>query len=80
MGEFDKNKFAYIIKQIYEKYSNQRDFAKKLGVNRTYLSRYMNKKLENPPTPKILIKIANGSDGVTSYQELMQICGYIKKR
>lgn len=73
---FDKNKFAQILKKINETYNSQRDFAKKSGINRTYLSQYMNMKLEEPPKPKILEKIANASNNITNYEELMFICGY----
>lgn len=74
---FDKNKFAQILKNINETYNSQRDFSKKSEINRTYLSQYMNMKLDEPPKPKILEKLANNSNGVTTYNELMQVCGYI---
>lgn len=73
---FDKNKFAVILKKILETYNNQRDFAKKSGINRTYLSQYMNMKLDKPPKPEILNKLSKSSNGLVSYEELMQICGY----
>ncbi|MBP3464084.1 MAG: helix-turn-helix domain-containing protein [Clostridia bacterium] len=75
---FDKKAFAEILNNIYKTYTNQRDFADSTGVNRAYLSQYMNEKLENPPTPKILEKIANASKGLTTYSELMLICGYFE--
>lgn len=74
---FDKINFAKILKEINEMYENQTYFAVASGVNRTYLSQYMNMKLDSPPTPKILMGIANASKGVTTYEELMQLCGYI---
>lgn len=73
---FDKKVFSEILIKIYKTYNNQRDFANAAEVNRAYLSQYMNEKLENPPTPKILQKIANASNNITTYEELMQICGY----
>lgn len=73
---FDKNKFAQIIKNISETYSNQREFSKKSEINRTYLSQYMNMKLNEPPKPKILKKLAQSSNNITTYEELMDICGY----
>lgn len=75
---FDKNKFAQVLKNINETYDSQRDFAKKSEINRTYLSQYMNMKLDEPPKPRILEKLANFSNGITTYEELMTICGYIK--
>ena len=74
---FDKNKFAQILKNINETYNSQRDFSKKSEINRTYLSQYMNMKLDDPPKPKILDKLAKASNGLISYEDLMKICGYI---
>lgn len=74
---FDKIKFSEILNKIYKSYDNQRAFADATGVNRGYLSRYINKKLDSPPSPKILKGIADASKGFASYDELMQICGYV---
>ncbi|MBQ8292377.1 MAG: helix-turn-helix domain-containing protein [Bacilli bacterium] len=73
---FNKNTFSEILTKIYRTYNNQRDFAEATEVNRAYLSQYINMKLDNPPTPKILEKIAKASHGLTTYEELMTICGY----
>lgn len=73
---FDKKKFAQILKNISETYNNQRDFSKKSEINRTYLSQYMNMKLNKPPKPEILEKLANSSHGIVTYESLMVICGY----
>lgn len=75
---FDNNLFSKILQKISNTYSSISEFAEKSEVNRTYLSKYINMKLENPPTPKILERIANASHGIIDYQELMQICGYNK--
>lgn len=74
---FDKEKFSRILNAIYKTYPNQRDFANAMGTSRGYLSQYINMKFDNPPTPKILQKIADASKGITTYDELMQVCGYI---
>ena len=50
--------------------------SKKSGIGRTYLSQYMNIKLNKPPKPEILKKLAAASNDIISYQELMEICGY----
>ena len=76
---FDKESFSKILINIYKSYNNQREFAEATGVNRAYLSQYMNMKLDNPPTPKILMGIANASKNLTTYAELMQTCGYKPK-
>lgn len=73
---FDKNKFAKIIKNIKETYISQEEFSQKSEIGRTYLSQYMNMKLSEPPKPKILKKLADASNGITTYEELMIICGY----
>ena len=69
--------FANILKKINSLYENQTQFANASGVNRTYLSQYMNLKLDTPPSPKILKGIANASKGLTTYDDLMKICDYI---
>ncbi|MBQ9314893.1 MAG: helix-turn-helix domain-containing protein [Clostridia bacterium] len=74
---FYKEKFANILIQIKETYPSQEEFSKYSGVGRTYISQYMNSKIDKPPKPKILEKIANSSKGITSYDELMKICGYV---
>ena len=74
---FLKKLFSDVLKLISDTYENQRDFAEKSSINRTYLSKYINCSLENPPSPKILQKLANASNGVADYEDLMRICGYI---
>lgn len=74
---FNKEEFGKIIKKINDTYSTQYDFADKANVNRTYLSQYINKKLSSPPKPDILQRIANASKGITTYAELLNICGYL---
>ena len=76
---FDKNKFAQIIKNIKETYISQEEFSKKSEIGRTYLSQYMNMKLDEPPKPKILERLANSSNNITTYEELMNICGYTEE-
>lgn len=74
---FKKTDFANILKKINSLYENQTYFADASGVNRTYLSQYMNLKLDTPPSPKILKGIAKASKGLATYDDLMKICGYI---
>lgn len=76
---FDKSKFAQIIKNIKELYNSQEEFAEKSGIGRTYISQYMNMKLEEPPKPRILEKLANASNDTVTYKDLMNICGYTEK-
>lgn len=74
---FDIKLFSEILQKISNTYSSISEFAKKSEVNRTYLSKYINMKLENPPAPKILERIASNSNGIVSYAQLMEICGYL---
>lgn len=74
---FNKEKFAEALKQINSKYTSMTEFAKTVDFDRTYISKGINLKLQNPPTPDFLKKIANNSKGIVTYIELMYICGYI---
>lgn len=76
---FNQDQFSNLLKQINATYDTMTDFAKNASFDRTYISKYINKKLNNPPTPKILEKIAKSSHGITTYEELMEICGYASK-
>lgn len=73
---FDIKKFSEILQKISDSYGSISEFADKSEVNRTYISKYINMKLDSPPTPKILEKIAENSKGVTNYIELMMTCDY----
>ena len=75
---FNKENFSKTLKKINSTYSSMTEFAQKASFDRTYISKYINMKLDNPPTPKILEKIANASNGVVTYNELMIMCGYLK--
>lgn len=75
---FNKIKFSQILNEINNTYDTMTEFSEKSKVNRTYLSQYINQKLNNPPSPKVLERIAASSNGIVTYNTLMQICGYIK--
>lgn len=76
---FDKIKFSQILNKINSTYDSMTEFSEKSKVNRTYLSQYINQKLDSPPSPKVLQKIANNSNKITNYEELMLTCGYLEK-
>lgn len=76
---FDKIKFSQILNKINSTYDSMTEFSEKSKVNRTYLSQYINQKLDSPPSPKVLLKIANNSNKMTNYEELMLTCGYLEK-
>lgn len=75
---FNKEKFANIVKSILSQYNNQNEFSNISELGRAYISRIINMRLLTPPKPITLRKIATASKGVTTYEELMQVCGYVE--
>ena len=76
---FDIDTFSNTLQKIANTYESITEFAEKSGVNRTYISKYINKKLTTPPTPKILAKIVQSSHGIATYIQLMVVCGYYQE-
>lgn len=56
---FNKENFSIILSKINKEYPSMTEFAKKASLDRSYISKYISQKLNNPPTPKILLGIAN---------------------
>lgn len=73
---FDKVRFRDLLKFAMGE-DSVTDFAKKSKVNRTYLSKLLNLKLDSPPSPKIIDKIASKAKNYVSYEALMVEAGYI---
>ena len=76
---FNKKIFSKILTDIISQYNSLRDFSNVSGFNRTSISKYVREFFDNPPSPKILKNIAEASKGITTYSELMEVCGYIPK-
>lgn len=74
---FNKNKFAEILQEIISQYDSISSFAEKSSLDRTYISKYVNKKLEHPPSPDVLKKISNSASNITNYLYLMYVCDYL---
>ena len=74
--KFERTSFANILKTLRDYYGSITKLAETAGVDRTYLSKYINFTTAEPPSPKILRKVANASDGLFTYLELMYFCGY----
>lgn len=74
---FNKSKFAEILQDIISQYDSISDFAKESSLDRTYLSKYINEKLEHPPSPDILRRISENSNNIIDYLNLMYICNYL---
>lgn len=74
--KFERITFSNILKTLRDYYGSVSKLANISGVDRTYLSKYINFSTAEPPSPKILRKIASASDGLFTYLELMYFCGY----
>ena len=76
---FDKEKFSKIINTIvsYHYNNNIAEFARAVPFDRTYASKYLHQRLNTAPPPRTLQKITDASKGVTTYTELLNICGYL---
>ena len=71
---FQKNLFKeQLIKLMNGKTTIE--FAEQTGFNRTYLSKYLNLKLDRPPSPRLLQAIASS---IVPYEELLISCDYIQ--
>lgn len=75
---FDKIRFKDLLEFAIDG-DTITDFAERSKVNRTYLSKLMNLKLEKPPSPDIIRKIASKAKNYVSYEALMVEAGYIYK-
>lgn len=73
---FNKDLFAGLLKKCIGDDSIQ-GFSERASIDRTYLSKYVNKRLDNPPKPEILKRIALACGGKVSYKELMEASGYM---
>lgn len=75
---FDAEGFkSLLIKAIGEK--NQAEFARESGMSTSYLSKYLNLKMDKPPMNSTLEKIALFSDSRVSIYELQKVAGYISE-
>lgn len=78
-NNFDKEKFSEILISIKDSYGSINQMAEKTGVTSAYISKLIRIMYNNAPSPEILKKIARASNGIITYQELMQICGYLEE-
>lgn len=74
--EFDAIAFSNILKTLCGYYGSINKLADKTGITASYICKLTKLKYEEAPSPKILRKIADNSDGLFTYLELMYICGY----
>lgn len=76
MLNFNKKAFSLLLEEAIGDRSIA-EFSRQSGVNRTYVSKLLNKNLNNPPSPEILKKLANSAYNNITYINLMQAAGYI---
>lgn len=76
---FNKEKFSEILLNIKDSYGSINQMAEKTGVTAAYISKLIRLMYDNAPSPEILKKIAENSNGITTYQTLMEVCGYINE-
>ena len=77
---FDKEKFSEILIKIKDSYGSINQMAEKTQITAAYISKLIRLMYNTAPSPEILWKIANNSNGIVSYFDLMEICGYIKEQ
>ena len=77
--EFDVKAFSNILKTLCDYHGSINKMAKKTGVTASYICKLIKLKYKEAPSPKILRRIANNSDGLFTYLELMYICGYFRE-
>jgi len=74
---FDKKQFALLLKKAIGN-NSIRNFASQANIDRSHLSKHLNKKFPTPYQPEKLQRIADASEGRVTYEELMMASGYIK--
>lgn len=74
--KFDKEKFSEILIKIKDSYGSINKMAEKSDITTAYISKLIRLMYDNAPSPEVLMKIANASNDLTTYEELMFICGY----
>ena len=73
---YNKDKFLSILNKLKESFGSQNKMAEALGISSSYITKIYDENTKNPPAPEYLKKIADNSKGVTTYDELMAVCGY----
>lgn len=77
MYSFDKEKLANLIKKAIGNDRSLNQYALHCQVSSAHISRLSRGLLNTPPTPQVLQKMADASQGRVTYDELMKTCGYI---
>lgn len=78
MSSLDKKQFSKLLERAIAD-RTATEFSNQSGVNRTYISKFLNKRIDNPPSPEILKKIANVAHNNVTYNDLMKTVGFLKE-
>lgn len=79
MKKFNKKEMSEILFKIVKSYKSQNEFARISNVNSGYISKLINYKIDKAPGIEILNRIADNSNDMVTFMELLKICGYIEK-
>ncbi|SNU09761.1 Helix-turn-helix [Lachnospiraceae bacterium] len=73
--EFNKEEFSELLEKAKGGRS-QNEFARDCGISPAYLNRYIKKKVEKPPIPSTINKIAKASVNNIAYKDFLFAAGY----
>ncbi len=73
---FDKLRFKKILEEALAD-RKITEYAEESGVNRTYLSKYLNLRLDSPPSPEIIKRLAEKAHNNVTYEDLMSVAGFL---
>ncbi|OPY63641.1 MAG: LexA repressor [Pelotomaculum sp. PtaU1.Bin065] len=73
---FNKDKFAKLLKEAIGDRTTT-VYADIVDVNRTYISKILNKKLLNPPGPEVIKKLASKAYHHITYEDFMVAAGWL---
>lgn len=74
---FDKEKFKELVILARGDRTNQQ-YSDDSGVSRAYISGYINKKIDNAPTPEVIKRLASCALNGITYEDFMKAAGHIK--
>jgi len=73
--QFKPDLLKEMLEEAVDNFGTATKFSAEVGVDRTYISKYMNKRKNKAPSPKVLLKISNNSS--LDYIDLMVAAGYV---
>lgn len=74
--KFKREEFKYLLEKAIGSRS-YKEYADECKINRTYISKFVNMKLKNPPSPSVIKNLADHAREGVTYEQLMIAAGYI---